>query len=68
MIFVVILIFVGPKRLPQIAKSFGKALREFVRAREEVRRTIEKELRIDEGNRSYLEIEGEKGDGRSQNL
>ncbi len=68
MIFIVILIFVGPKRLPQIAKSFGKALREFVRAREEVRRTIEKELRIDEGNRSYLEIEGEKGDGRSQNL
>lgn len=59
-IFIVFLIFVGPRKLPEVARSLGKALREFVRAKEEVRRTLEREIleQGDEGSagKNYLEI------------
>jgi len=56
-IFLVLLIFVGPKRIPEIARSLGKFLRDFARAKEEVRRTIEKEFSLkDENEKGYLEI------------
>ncbi|MGB5197559.1 MAG: twin-arginine translocase TatA/TatE family subunit [Candidatus Deferrimicrobium sp.] len=40
-ILVVVLIFFGPKRLPDLAKSFGKGIAEFKKASEEVRKGIE---------------------------
>lgn len=43
-ILVVALIFLGPKRIPEIAKSLGKALREFRRASTEIKEEIEKEI------------------------
>ncbi|MBM3803603.1 MAG: twin-arginine translocase TatA/TatE family subunit [Acidimicrobiia bacterium] len=44
-IFVVALIFFGPKKLPELGKSLGKGLAEFRRASNELRSTIEEEVR-----------------------
>ena len=44
MIFVVALILFGPRQMPQIGKSIGKALGEFRRASNEFKRTIEDEV------------------------
>jgi sec-independent protein translocase protein TatA len=47
-ILVVVLIFFGPKRLPDLAKSMGKGLAEFKKASEEVRKGIEEAVKEDE--------------------
>jgi len=44
MIFVVALLLFGPRQMPQIGKSIGKALAEFRRASNEFKRTIEDEV------------------------
>ena len=44
LIFVVALILFGPRQMPQIGKSIGKALGEFRRASNEFKRTIEDEV------------------------
>jgi len=44
MIFVVALVLFGPRQMPQIGKSIGKALAEFRRASNEFKRTIEDEV------------------------
>jgi TatA/E family protein of Tat protein translocase len=44
-ILVVVLIFFGPKRLPDLAKSLGKGIAEFKKASEEVRRGIEEAVK-----------------------
>ena len=43
-VFLVALLVVGPKRLPEVGRSIGKALREFRRTTEEVRSTFEASL------------------------
>lgn len=40
LILLVALIVVGPKRLPELSRSIGKGLREFRKAQDEVRKTI----------------------------
>lgn len=44
-ILIVVLIFFGPKRLPDLAKSIGKGIAEFRKASEEVRRGIDEATR-----------------------
>ena len=44
-ILVVVLIFFGPKRLPDLAKSLGKGIAEFKKASEEVRKGIDDAVR-----------------------
>ena len=44
-IFVVALLVFGPRKLPEIGKSLGKALKEFQRARNELLSTVEEEVR-----------------------
>jgi TatA/E family protein of Tat protein translocase len=44
LILLVALLVVGPKRLPEVGRSIGKALREFRRTTEEVRSTFEASL------------------------
>ena len=44
-IFIVTLLVFGPRKLPEIGKSLGKALAEFQRARNELMSTIEQEVR-----------------------
>lgn len=40
-IFVVALIIIGPKKLPDLAKAIGKAVREFKRATEDIKQDID---------------------------
>lgn len=47
-IFVVALIIFGPRRLPDLGKSLGKSIAEFKRASNELRSTLEDEIRVDE--------------------
>ncbi|MGA7614619.1 MAG: Sec-independent protein translocase protein TatB [Thermoanaerobaculia bacterium] len=51
MIFLVALIVFGPRRLPDIGRSIGKALGEFRRATNELKSTLEEEVRLDETKR-----------------
>ena len=40
-ILAIILLFFGPKKLPELAKSFGKGIKEFKNASKEVRADVE---------------------------
>lgn len=51
LIFLVALIVFGPRRLPEIGKSLGKALGEFRRATNDLKSTLEEEVRADEVKR-----------------
>jgi len=44
-ILVVVLIFFGPKRLPDLAKSLGKGIAEFKKASDEVRKGIDEAVK-----------------------
>jgi TatA/E family protein of Tat protein translocase len=44
LIVVIALIVFGPKKLPELGRSVGKALGEFRRASNDIKRTIEKEI------------------------
>jgi TatA/E family protein of Tat protein translocase len=48
LIFVVALIVFGPRKLPEIGKTLGKALNEFKKASDELKNTIEREVHVDE--------------------
>jgi len=47
-IFVIALVVFGPKKLPELGKALGKGIAEFKRATEEVKETIEHEVRTAE--------------------
>jgi sec-independent protein translocase protein TatB len=51
-ILVVALIVIGPSKLPEIAKTLGKAMAEFRRVSSDVKRTIEMEVEKEEERRS----------------
>jgi TatA/E family protein of Tat protein translocase len=53
-IFVIALIIFGPRKLPELGRSLGKSLSEFKRASNELKSTLEEEIRLDE-QRSTLE-------------
>ena len=53
-ILVVALIFFGPRKLPELGRSLGKSLAEFKRASNELKSTLEEEIRLEE-QRSDLE-------------
>jgi TatA/E family protein of Tat protein translocase len=48
LIFIVALVVFGPKRLPEIGKTLGKALGEFKKATDDLKNTIEREVRVEE--------------------
>ena len=47
-IFVVALIVFGPRKLPELGRSLGRSLNEFKRASNELRNTLDEEIRIEE--------------------
>jgi sec-independent protein translocase protein TatA len=47
-IFVIALIIFGPRKLPELGKSLGKSLAEFKRASNELKSTLEEEIRMEE--------------------
>ena len=48
LIFVVVLIIFGPRRIPEIGRTLGKALAEFRKATDDLKGTIEREVRLEE--------------------
>ncbi|MFI5178308.1 MAG: Sec-independent protein translocase protein TatB [Vicinamibacterales bacterium] len=47
-IFVVALIVFGPRKLPELGRSLGKSIAEFKRASNDLRSTLEEEIKLDE--------------------
>ncbi len=47
-IFVIALIIFGPRKLPELGKSLGRSLAEFKRASNDLRNTLEQEVRMEE--------------------
>jgi TatA/E family protein of Tat protein translocase len=47
-IFVIALIIFGPRKLPELGKSLGRSINEFKRASNELKSTLEEEVRLDE--------------------
>lgn len=48
LIFAVILIVFGPRRIPEIGRTLGKAMAEFRKATDDLKGTIEREVRLEE--------------------
>jgi TatA/E family protein of Tat protein translocase len=48
LIFVVALIVFGPRKLPELGKSLGKSIAEFKRASNDLRSTLDEEIRLEE--------------------
>lgn len=55
-ILAVALIIFGPKRLPELAKSLGRALGEFKRATSDLKQSIETDTGLDEVRNSLDEV------------
>ena len=56
-IFLLALLLFGPKKLPEIGKTVGKAMREFRRAQSELKATFDREMQsLERENESLKEI------------
>ena len=51
-ILVVALIVFGPRKLPELGRSLGRSLNEFKRASNELKQTLDEEIRLDEHRES----------------
>ena len=47
-IFAIALLIFGPKKLPEVGRSIGKALREFRRTSDEIKEKLEEEIQADD--------------------
>jgi sec-independent protein translocase protein TatA len=47
-ILVIALIIFGPRKLPELGRSLGKSIGEFKKASNELRSTLEEEIRVEE--------------------
>lgn len=56
LIFVLALLLFGPRKLPDIGKSLGRAMGEFRRASNDLRRSLEEEVAADELKEAGREV------------
>jgi sec-independent protein translocase protein TatA len=54
-IFVIALIIFGPRKLPELGRSLGKSIAEFKRASNELKSTLEEEIRLEEQRQKHEE-------------
>src|SRR5580765_5943735 len=52
-IFVIALIIFGPRKLPELGRSLGKSLAEFKKASNELKSTLEEEIRLEETRSTF---------------
>jgi TatA/E family protein of Tat protein translocase len=59
-ILVVALIIFGPRRLPDLGRSLGKSIGEFRRASNELKSTLEEEIRLEEQKEPRAKVAAEQ--------
>ena len=57
-IFVIALIIFGPRKLPELGRSLGKSLAEFKQASNELKSTLEEEIRLEEQRSTHRSRQG----------
>jgi TatA/E family protein of Tat protein translocase len=60
-IFVIALIIFGPRKLPELGRSLGKSLAEFKRASNELKSTLEEEIRLEEQQQQRADTKAAAG-------
>jgi len=59
-ILVIALIIFGPRKLPELGRSLGKGIGEFKKASNELQRTLEEEIRIEETKEKRATVRAEQ--------
>jgi TatA/E family protein of Tat protein translocase len=59
-ILVIALIIFGPRKLPELGRSLGRSIGEFKKASNELRNTLEEEIRIEEQRDQRTAIRAEQ--------
>jgi len=59
-ILVIALIFFGPRKLPELGRSLGKSLNEFKKASNDLRSTLEDEIRVEEQKEQRAKTEAQR--------
>ena len=59
-ILVIALIIFGPRKLPELGRSLGKSLGEFKKASNELQRTLEEEIKVEETRERKAAIKKEQ--------
>ena len=57
LIFVIAILFLGPKKIPELAKGLGQAVREFQKARDEMMNEINKPHPSTDANAKKVDVE-----------
>ena len=59
-ILVIALIIFGPRKLPELGRSLGKSIGEFKKASNELRNTLDEEIRAEERKDQHAKTEAEQ--------
>jgi sec-independent protein translocase protein TatA len=59
-ILVIALVVFGPRKLPELGRSLGRSLNEFKKASNELRSTLEDEIRVEEQREQRAKTEAEQ--------
>jgi TatA/E family protein of Tat protein translocase len=59
-ILVIALIIFGPRKLPELGRSLGKSIGEFKKASNELRNTLDEEIRMEEHKEQKVKTEAEQ--------
>jgi TatA/E family protein of Tat protein translocase len=59
-IMVIALIIFGPRKLPELGRSLGRSLGEFRRASNELKQTLDEEIRLDEQRAAETQRQAEQ--------